>query len=168
LCFGDIINVVQLQVLYNEWDDKITLDCEWTRIRVDSWKKIHENFILDNRKAVFDGNKLRHYLTIFIYVIYLFAVAPASEPRAFVKSFVSLQFLNISQPVGLLGRRISPSQGLYQDKQRINTDTSMPLSRIRTHDASVRASEVSSCLRLRGHRGRVPRTLSWIEIFNNI
>jgi hypothetical protein len=56
------------------------------------------------------------------------------------------------QSVGLLGRRISPSQGLYphteQHKHRIkahNTDTH-PLSGIRTPDPSVRASEDSSCL----------------------
>jgi hypothetical protein len=35
------------------------------------------------------------------------------EHRASVKRFVSLQFLNLRQSVGHLGRGISPSQGLY-------------------------------------------------------
>jgi hypothetical protein len=46
------------------------------------------------------------------------------EHRASVKRFVSLQFLNLRQSVGLLGRGISPSQGRYlhtgQHKRRIN------------------------------------------------
>jgi hypothetical protein len=44
------------------------------------------------------------------------------EHRACVKHFVSLQFLNLRQSVGLLGRRISPSQGRYLPKQRLNTN----------------------------------------------
>jgi hypothetical protein len=58
-------------------------------------------------------------------------------------------FLIYTQSVGLLGRGISPSQGLYlhteQHKHRIiahNTDIHT-LSGIRTHDPSVRASEAS-------------------------
>jgi hypothetical protein len=35
------------------------------------------------------------------------------EHRASVKRFVSLQFLNLRQSAGLLGRVISPSQGRY-------------------------------------------------------
>jgi hypothetical protein len=73
----------------------------------------------------------------------------------------SLSFLILfTQTVGLLGRVISPSQGLYlhtgQHKHRIsahNTDIHA-LSGIPTHDPSDRASEVGSCLRPRGHRGR--------------
>jgi hypothetical protein len=62
-----------------------------------------------------------------------------------------------TQSVGLLGREINPSQGLYlhteQYKHRINahnTDIHV-LSGIRTHDPRVLASEGSSCLRPRGH-----------------
>jgi hypothetical protein len=57
-----------------------------------------------------------------------------------------------SQLAGLLGRVISSSQGLYlntgQHKHRINTHTPniRALSRIRTHDHSVRANEDSSGL----------------------
>jgi hypothetical protein len=65
--------------------------------------------------------------------------------------------LSYTQSVGLLGRGISPSQGLWlhkeEHKHRMkagSTDIS-DLSEIRTHDHSVRASENSSCLRPRGH-----------------
>jgi hypothetical protein len=39
-----------------------------------------------------------------------------------VKHFVSLQFLNLRESVRLLGRGISPTQGRYLLKHRINTD----------------------------------------------
>jgi hypothetical protein len=71
-----------------------------------------------------------------------------------------------TQSVGLLGRVIGPSQGLYlntgQHKHRINAHTTSIHSRswIRTHDHSVRASEDSSCLRPLGyldrHSGELP------------
>jgi hypothetical protein len=53
-----------------------------------------------------------------------------------------------TQTLGLLGRVISPSQGRYlhtqQHKHRINAHTDIyALSGIRTHDPSVRASEIS-------------------------
>jgi hypothetical protein len=51
-----------------------------------------------------------------------------------MKRFVSLQFLNLRQSVGLLGRGMSPSQGRYL------TDIHA-LSEVRTHDPSVRAGE---------------------------
>jgi hypothetical protein len=65
--------------------------------------------------------------------------------------------LSYTQSVELLGRGISPSQGRYlhteQHKHRINAHNTdiHALSWIRTHDPSVRVSEDSSCLRLRGH-----------------
>jgi hypothetical protein len=39
-----------------------------------------------------------------------------------VKRFVSLQFLNLRQSVGLLEPEISPSQGRHLTKHRINTN----------------------------------------------
>jgi hypothetical protein len=67
------------------------------------------------------------------------------------------QFRNhFSQMVGLLGRVMSSSQGIYlntgQHKHGINayTPNIHALSGIRTNDPSVRASEDSSCLRPRG------------------
>jgi hypothetical protein len=71
-----------------------------------------------------------------------------------------LQFCNnFLQTVGLLGRVISPSQGLYlntgQHKHRINAYADIHvLSEIRTHDPSVRASKDSTCLRPCGYRDR--------------
>jgi hypothetical protein len=82
-----------------------------------------------------------------IYIsLSLSAVAPTLEHTSSEKCFVSLQFLNLRHSVGLLGRRISPSQGRYLYKHRINTNI-RALSGIRTHDPSVRAGEDSSCLR---------------------
>jgi hypothetical protein len=65
----------------------------------------------------------------------------------------------------LLGRAIIPSQARYlytgQHKHRINAHRDIHvLSRIRTHDPSVRASEDSSCLRPRGHCDRAQSSLS--------
>jgi hypothetical protein len=64
-----------------------------------------------------------------------------------------------TQTVGLLGRVISPSQGRNLDtgqhKHKINEHTDIhALSRIRTRDPSVRATEDSSCLRPSDHRNR--------------
>jgi hypothetical protein len=61
-------------------------------------------------------------------------------------------FTIISQIVGLLGRGISSSQGLYlntgkqKQNKHIHTPNIHALSGIRTHDPSVRTSEDSSCL----------------------
>jgi hypothetical protein len=79
--------------------------------------------------------------------------------------FFSLLFY--LQWVGLLGRMISSSQGLYLNTQD-NTKTQnkhicIPnihaLSWIRTHDHSVRASDDGSCLRPLGYRDR--GTVAW-------
>jgi hypothetical protein len=51
-------------------------------------------------------------------------VAPAWSIRRSVRRFVSLHFLTLRQSVGLRGRGISPSQGRYLTKHRINTDIS--------------------------------------------
>jgi hypothetical protein len=51
----------------------------------------------------------------------LFPVAPTLEHRASVKRFVSHQFLN-PKTVWLLGWAISPLQGRYLYRHRINTD----------------------------------------------
>jgi hypothetical protein len=59
-------------------------------------------------------------------------------------------FLIRRQSVGLLGRGISPSQGRYLYKHRINTNIHA-LSGIRTH---VRRGEDDSCFRPRGHCDR--------------
>jgi hypothetical protein len=59
--------------------------------------------------------------------------------------------------LGLLGRGISPTQGLYLHRttQHRKTRTNIHASSgIRTHDPSVRAVEDSTCLRPRGHCDR--------------
>jgi hypothetical protein len=79
-----------------------------------------------------------------------------------------------TQSVGLLGQGIIPSQRLYihteQHKRRIKAHfTDIHAStETRTHDPSVRASEVGSCLRPRGHCDRhdtwiVNPKWSWIS-----
>jgi hypothetical protein len=71
---------------------------------------------------------------------------------------VSLQLLDLEQSVGLLGRVISSSQGLYLYKntekgtQTLNIHA---LSGIRTHGPGVRASEDNSCLRPPSYRDRL-------------
>jgi hypothetical protein len=52
----------------------------------------------------------------------LFPVAPTLEHRASVKQFASLQFLNLRESVGLLGRGISPSQGRLPSQDNTNTE----------------------------------------------
>jgi hypothetical protein len=81
--------------------------------------------------------------------------------QPFVGPWPLFQFLDLSaQSAGHLGRGISPLQGCYlhteQYKHRINARNTdiHTLSRIQTHDSSVRAGEDSSCLRPRGHCDR--------------
>jgi hypothetical protein len=71
------------------------------------------------------------------------------EQRASVKPFVSLQFINLRQSVGLLGRVISTSQGRYltQTQNKHRQDIHAP-SGIRSHDRSVRARPRGHCDRL--------------------
>jgi hypothetical protein len=80
------------------------------------------------------------------------------EHRASVKRFVSLQFLNLRQSAGLLGRVISPSQGLYlQTEKRAHTHTTTkhPCPEWDSnHDLGFRASEGSACLRPLDYRDR--------------
>jgi hypothetical protein len=68
------------------------------------------------------------------------------ELRASVKRFVSLQFLNLRQSVGLLGRGSARPKAATYTQTDIHT-----LSGIRTHDLSVRTGEDVSFLRPRGH-----------------
>jgi hypothetical protein len=49
---------------------------------------------------------------VYIYLS-IYSCCSHFEHRVSVKHFVSLQFLNLRQLVGLLGRGISPSQGCY-------------------------------------------------------
>jgi len=59
--------------------------------------------------------------------------------------------------VGLLGRGVGPTQGLYLHRTTRHRKTQKHIhasSEIRTHDSSVRAVEDSTCLRRCGHWDR--------------
>jgi hypothetical protein len=61
----------------------------------------------------------------------------------------------ILRPVGLLGRVVSSSQGLYLNTgQHIHIPNIHALCGIRTHDPGFRASEDSTCLRPLSYRDR--------------
>jgi hypothetical protein len=75
--------------------------------------------------SVYPSIRLSIYLSIYLY-----SCCSHLEHRTFMKRFVSLQFLNLRQSVGPLGRGISPSQGRYlhrttQTKNK-RRKTSMP------------------------------------------
>jgi hypothetical protein len=65
-----------------------------------------------------------------VLLLSIYSCCSHLEHRASVKRFVSLQFLNLRQSVGLLGREISPSQGRYLNRttktQKKRRQTSMP------------------------------------------
>jgi len=73
---------------------------------------------------------------------------------AYSDSEFFMKFMNLfGHLVGLLGRGISPMQGLYlhRTKQHREMQTHIPTpSRIRTCDPNVGAAEDSTCLRPRG------------------
>jgi hypothetical protein len=108
----------------------------------------------------------RDNLQTDIHYIFFIGSLAHSERRPLI------QFRNhFSQTVGLLGRVISPSQGCYintgQHKHRINAYTHTPnihaSSGIRAHDPSVRASEDSSWLRLRGCCDQYPLYYTYLS-----
>jgi hypothetical protein len=71
-------------------------------------------------------------------------------------------FLDLRRSIGLLGRVISSSQGLYlytnTEKHTLILNIHA-LSGIRTHDHGFRASEDSACLRPLGYRDRLETTI---------
>jgi hypothetical protein len=71
------------------------------------------------------------------------------EHRASVKRFVSLQFLNLRQAVGLLGREISPSQGRNLEQTsmpRVGFEPTIPaFEGAKTFHALDRADTVIGC-----------------------
>jgi hypothetical protein len=86
------------------------------------------------------------------------------ERMASVKRFVSLQFLNFRESVGHLGWEISPMQGRYLYKHRINANIHAS-SWIPTHDPSVRECEDILCLTPRGHCDRQYETTGNIILY---
>jgi hypothetical protein len=80
---------------------------------------------------------LQVLFTVFFYVVNFFlfySCCTHLEHRTSVKRFVSLQFLNLRQSVGLLGQGISPSQTQIETHRHAS-------SVIRTHDPSVGVGE---------------------------
>jgi hypothetical protein len=81
------------------------------------------------------------------------------------------QFLDHSQTVGLLGRVISSSQGLYLNREqhkhrKTHTHIKHPCREgIRTHDPGLRASEDSSCFRPLCCRDWL--SLGWLTLIHN-
>jgi hypothetical protein len=99
--------------------------------------------------------KTLHPIWTIWLVGWFIPVAPTLEHRASVKSFVSLQFLNLRHSVVLLGRVNSPSQGHYltqtQNKHRqasiprVGIETTIPASeRAKTVHALDRAATVDN------------------------
>jgi hypothetical protein len=101
-----------------------------------------------------------NYFTVSIGIFYTFLMA--LQPLLLGPGLFFNFVIFFTQTVGLLGRVISPSQGLYlysrQHKHRINANTNIHAwSRIWTYDPSVRASENSSGLRPHGYSDRRPK-----------
>jgi hypothetical protein len=92
-------------------------------------------------------------------VFFLWLYSPIQALAVSMKLSVSLLLLDLGQSVGLLGRVISSSQGLYLTQTQKNAHTTQTLNihavnRIRTHGLGVRASEDRSCPRPLGYRDR--------------
>jgi hypothetical protein len=88
-----------------------------------------------------------HILSIIDSFIFLLL---SLEYRASVKRLISLQFIIFRQSVGLLGRRISPSQGRYlhrttqtQNKRRQTSMLRVGFERAKTFHALPRAAIVT-------------------------
>jgi hypothetical protein len=84
---------------------------------------------------------------MYLSFIYLYFCCSHLEHRASVKCFVSLQFRNLRQAVGLLRREIGATQGSYL---HINTEKSQTnihaLNGIGTHDPNFVRAEVVHAL----------------------
>jgi hypothetical protein len=63
------------------------------------------------------GHSLSVSLSVSVSLSLSLLVAPTLEHRASVKRFVSLEFLNLGQPVGFLARRLADTY-----TNRINAD----------------------------------------------
>jgi hypothetical protein len=94
----------------------------------------------------------RHYSCSFYFFFYSLALHPQFGPWPTSMKF-HFGFLDLRQSVGLLGREISSSQGIYL---YTNTQTLKicALSGFRTHDPGLRANEDSACLRPHDYRDR--------------
>jgi hypothetical protein len=104
------------------------------------------------------------------FIFFSLALQPQFEPwptSMKLSRFTSV-FLDLIQSVGLLGRVISSSQGLYlytktEKRARTHTLNIHALSGIRTHDPGFRASEDNACVRPLGYRDRPSFVLPWLK-----
>jgi hypothetical protein len=65
----------------------------------------------------------------FLFLFFFYSCCSHLQHRAYVKRFVSLQFLNLRESAGLLGRGISPPQGCYLT-QRLNKSRQISMPRV--------------------------------------
>jgi hypothetical protein len=95
---------------YHTQDDVIL-----TFIRIISYILSTNHCLLWSNNAKLPGyNMVKQVVMIVTTVLFFFySCCSHLEHRASVKRFISLQFLNFRQLVGLLGRGISPSQSRY-------------------------------------------------------
>jgi hypothetical protein len=139
---------------------------EAATFRVPSWpsptEEIHTNYSLTEvglkhrwRQSVRFCQRLYYGQLLFLFFFSFGVTAPVWGLAR--NSPFHFGLLDLRHSVGLLGRVISSSQGLYlytNTKKRTHTSNSHALSRIRTHDPGFRASEDSACLRQLGYRDR--------------
>jgi hypothetical protein len=180
-----IISASVLNTIVNCW----MLNCKIQYILVHStvWFDVRKsNLILYTESEMYNKNKHGHswnenisyfpltvgklnnysFVSPFSLSLSLSLYLSLSGSTALSWTFAAFSvFWSHTQSVGLLGRKISLSQGRYlhteQHRHRINAHTDIyALIVIRTHDPSVRASEDNSCLRLRGHCDRLCRLLT--------
>jgi hypothetical protein len=108
------------------------------------WRSKYLHHIASNGRIMNCKGSGRMSLSIYFLLLPLWSIGHPWN------ALFHFSFLILRQSVGLLGRGISPSQGRYLYKHRINTNIHAS-SEIRTHDPSVPEGEDSSCLRPRGH-----------------
>jgi hypothetical protein len=128
----------------------------WSRSSLTTDGRPTDNFALHREHlfAHFEQSTTLSYSTfllllIIIILFFFYYCCSLFENSAFVKRFVSLQFLNLRQSVGLLGREISPSRGRYLTQTDIHA-----WSGIRIHYLSEEVGKDISCLRPRSHCDR--------------
>jgi hypothetical protein len=89
------------------------------------WRKIYK-IVLKLQAWLLKRNNNNYYY-YYYYYYYYFVCCSYLEHRKSVKRFVSLQFINIRQSVGLLRRGISQTQGRYLTQaQNKENQISMP------------------------------------------
>jgi hypothetical protein len=140
-CWTNIIHIGhhRINVTFTHTKHKITLDFLCT---------VHHT----------ETNYLPTHLLTYLLISLCFCFSHL-EHRASVKRFVSLQFLNLRQSVGLLGWGISPKQGryLHRTTHRINADKHPCLER----DSNPRSQSYSERRYFHALGGPVGQHRNW-------